>query len=92
MYCNAVDLTGDAELASFPSALADSSAVGTCADGYYGQPRLTCQSNGEFDLTSLVNACNGACIGLARRTGDLSQTRGQAGLGRWGEGKDVRDP
>jgi len=60
VYCAATDYTGDADLqASFPSVLAGTSAVGTCAAGLFGLPQLLCQPNGQWDTTSLQNPCSG---------------------------------
>ena len=88
VYCNAVDLTGDTELASFPAALAGSTSVGTCADGYYGQPQLTCQSDGTFDLTSLANACNGAWNGTWEGVG-ISGRSGEWGMAMIGTAQQI---
>ena len=61
VYCPAVDYSADNDTqATFPSTLAGTSGVGTCANGLFGLPQLACDVNGVWANTSdVVNPCSG---------------------------------
>ena len=39
--------------------------IGTCATGYYGEPQLTCGTNGVWNTSSILNACTGAFMPMS---------------------------
>jgi hypothetical protein len=58
--CDAANFTSTPGIeATFPAGtLAGFVGIGTCAEGLFGLPQLTCLSNGTYDETSIVNPCS----------------------------------
>ena len=66
VYCPFADYTANAAIrANFSSTLGGVTVIGTCATGYYGEPQLTCGTNGVWNTSSILNACTGAFMPMS---------------------------